>query len=286
MAHPQKYLFETSFDPQDIERRRADAAQKAAETARREEEARLQEEADAIARAAAEAEAEPPPAMFTEEEMSIARTQAYAEGEAAGQVEGQRIIEAQISQALEQAVPQIGKLIDRQHKSDAELRAAAVDTALAAVRKLLPEATRRRGLGEIEAVVRDCLLDMIDEPRIVIRVADEMLDMMRARIDPVTERLGFGGSIVLLAEPGMGPADCRIEWADGGAERLSSKVWQEIDAAVTRLVGHPTQRADLNDTEASPSDATAGQGDDPAQEAAGTDDEPMNAEPATAAVAG
>ena len=281
MAHTQKYLFETSFDPEDIRRRKAEAA----EVARRAEEERLEAEAEAVARAAAEAEAEPPPPMFTEEELSIARTQAYAEGETAGRAEGQRIVEAQISQALEQALPQIGKLIDRQHKSDAELRAASVDIALAAVRKLLPEATRRRGLGEIEAVIRDCLLDMVDEPRIVIRVADEMLDMLRARVEPITERLGFAGSVVLLAEPGMGPADCRIEWADGGAERLSSRVWQEIEAAAVRLVGHQTQRTTSTDTAASPPDAGAGDDESP-DEPPETAEQATNTEPATAAEAG
>ena len=281
MAHTQKYLFETSFDREDIRRRKAEAV----EVARRAEEERLQAEAEAVARAAAEAEAEPPPPMFTEEELSIARTQAYAEGETAGRAEGQRIVEAQISQALEQALPQIGKLIDRQHKSDAELRAASVDIALAAVRKLLPEATRRRGLGEIEAVIRDCLLDMVDEPRIVIRVADEMLDMLRARVEPITERLGFAGSVVLLAEPGMGPADCRIEWADGGAERLSSRVWQEIEAAAVRLVGHQTQRTTSTDTAASPPDAGAGD-DEPPDEPPETAEQPTNTEPATATAAG
>ena len=281
MAHTQKYLFETAFDPEDIRRRKAEAA----EVARRAEEERLEAEAEAVARAAAEAEAEPPPPMFTEEELSIARTQAYAEGETAGRAEGQRIVEAQISQALEQALPQIGKLIDRQHKSDAELRAASVDIALAAVRKLLPEATRRRGLGEIEAVIRDCLLDMVDEPRIVIRVADEMLDMLRARVEPITERLGFAGSVVLLAEPGMGPADCRIEWADGGAERLSSRVWQEIEAAAVRLVGHQTQRTTSTDTAASPPDAGTGD-DEPPDEPPETAEQPTNTEPATATAAG
>lgn len=281
MAHPQKYLFETSFDPEDIRHRQAEAAA----AARRSEEERLRAEAEAVARAAAEAEAEPPPPMFTEEELSIARTQAYAEGETAGRAEGQRIVEAQISQALEQALPQIGKLIDRQHKSDAELRAASVDIALAAVRKLLPEAARRRGLSEIEAVIRDCLLDMVDEPRIVIRVADEMLDMLSARVEPITERLGFAGSVVLLAEPGMGPADCRIEWADGGAERLSSRVWQDIEAAVARLVGHDAHRAAASDTATDPPDTDTGDDEPPAQPPE-TAEHPTSTEPATAAAAG
>ena len=281
MAHSQKYLFETSFDPEDIRLRQAEVAA----AARRAEEERLEAEAEAVARAAAEAEAEPPPPMFTEEELSIARTQAYAEGETAGRAEGQRIVEAQISQALEQALPQIGKLIDRQHKSDAELRAASVEVALASVRKLLPEAARRRGLGEIEAIIRDCLLDMVEEPRIVIRVADEMLDMLRARVEPITERLGFAGSVVLLAEPGMGPADCRIEWADGGAERLSSRVWQEVEAAAARLVGHDAHGATMNGTAQSPPDADASD-NQPSHEPPETADDPLNTEPATAAAAG
>ena len=64
---------------------------------------------------------------------------------------------------------------------------------------------------------------------------DEVLDDLRARVDTIGQRLGFQGSVVLLADPDMGPADCRVDWADGGAERIARNVWDDIDAAVKRM---------------------------------------------------
>ena len=81
------------------------------------------------------------------------------------------------------------------------------------------------------------IAELIDEPRMVIRVADEDLDALSERIDTIAARRGFAGKIVLLAETSVAPGDCRIEWADGGVERDSARLWHDIDLAVARLLG-------------------------------------------------
>ncbi len=224
MADPQPFLFETSFDPEDVRSQR---------------EAELRAARDRV-EAETRIETLPPPPSFTADDIAIARAAAYAEGEAAGAATTAQSIETRLVQALAQIGPQLTRLIEDQRQSDAALAEQAIQVALTITRKLLPELSRRRGLGEIEAVIRTCLQDMIEEPRIVIRVSDGLLDIMRARLQGMVESIGFAGSVVLLAEPSMGPADCRVEWADGGAERLSDRLWQEIDQAVARVLDYPT----------------------------------------------
>ena len=46
---------------------------------------------------------------------------------------------------------------------------------------------------------------------------------------------GFSGRVVVVAEARIGPADARIEWADGGVERNTEQVWQEIEAIIERF---------------------------------------------------
>lgn len=211
MAKSQRFLFDTSFDL-DVPDLEDEATEEAVETP----------------------EPEPPP-TFTEEDMAAARAAARAEGEAAGRAEATASVERQAAEAMTVIGDRVGTLLEAQHGQDAELSGQAVEAALAMVRKLFPDLARRKGMAEIEAVIGECLGDLMDEPRIVIRVADPMLDMLKARIGEITGRLGFDGAVVLLAEPSLGPSDVKVEWADGGAERISEKLWAEMEAAAARL---------------------------------------------------
>ncbi|MCA8909402.1 MAG: hypothetical protein KDA49_12755 [Rhodospirillaceae bacterium] len=225
----QKFLFETSFDPEDIRRAK-------------EAEARRKREAErAAAEAAAKAVVQPEPELphFSEDDVEAARAAGYAEGEDAGRAEALNGIERHLADMIEQIPGTLGALVTAQKQSDADLVEHAVGIAVTVGRKLFPELARRRGLVEIEAVVRDCLAEMIDEPRLVIRVSDEMLDMVRARLDTLVAESGFEGAIVCMADPAMGPSDCRVDWADGGAERLSSRLWEEVEATIGRFFDYP-----------------------------------------------
>src|SRR3546814_19232242 len=77
---------------------------------------------------------------------------------------------------------------------------------------------------------------MIEEPRLVLRVSDGILYLIKPRIDVLTMRSGFAGRVVILAEDGMVDGDCRIEWADGGVERSAARLSTEIEAAVIRAL--------------------------------------------------
>ena len=97
------------------------------------------------------------------------------------------------------------------------------------------------------------ITDLIDEPRMVIRVADADLDALSEQIDTIATRRGFAGKVVLLAEPSVASGDCRIEWADGGVERDSARLWHDIDLAVARLLGDGHDRPDVSGTARHPS---------------------------------
>lgn len=130
----------------------------------------------------------------------------------------------------------------------------AVAIALQLVRKIVPGLSARHGLGEIEELVRTAMPDLLDEPRVVVRVHDSLLDALREHIDPVAADGGFEGDFVLLADPGVAVGDCRIEWADGGVERDTKRLWQEIEEAVSRHFGDPGTAGEA--TQRQPADAS------------------------------
>jgi flagellar assembly protein FliH len=210
---PEKFLFETSFG--------------------QDQEAALKKTA----------EAPPEPAYFDHD-----LAQARADGMAAGKEAGRREALQSVESAAAEALTAIGRHLPTLKESvtamqERQLR-AAVDVSAAMVRKFLPRMAQDNGLREIEAVVRDAMTRLRDEPRIVIRVCDALLDTVKARVGTLAGDTGFEGKIVFLAEEGMGPSDVRVEWADGGAERDTARIWQDIGEAIRHITSTPLGSSD------------------------------------------
>lgn len=178
----------------------------------------------------------PPEPTFSAAELAAARAAGYGDGHAAGVKEAMASTERQVAQAL-------AALAERLAAADAALaeigdarmrEAVAVAAAVAA--KLTPEIVRDHAVTAIEAFVAECLAQAADEPQIVVRVADPLLDALRARIDPLVAATAFRGKLILIADPSVAVPDCRVEWADGGASTGYARAPQAIDAMVERYL--------------------------------------------------
>jgi flagellar assembly protein FliH len=127
-----------------------------------------------------------------------------------------------------------------------DIAAARADAHAAAVRdgaRLALDVARRfagnllaiGAAGEIETLLRQCLESLHGEARIVLRVAPEAFDVLGPRIDGLAPSIGFDGKIVLVGDASLAGTACRVEWADGGAERDDTAAWAAIDAIIDRL---------------------------------------------------
>ncbi len=173
---------------------------------------------------------------FSEADLEAARAQAFAEGREAGAEETKQAIAQRADLALEVIAERL-QTVERTHAEAQTLaQEAAARLALTIARKVLPELSRQNALTEIEGLVRECLTELQDEPRVVVRVHDAMLDPLRQRLDRVTSATGYTGKVVLLTSQTLDEIDCRVEWADGGAERNTEGLWQEIDRVIERTL--------------------------------------------------
>lgn len=171
---------------------------------------------------------------FSAAELEAARQSAHAAGLAAGLDQAHRGYERQAAQALEEAARQFADLHKQQAMSNQMVQRNAVEVAISVVRKLFPGLEARDGLAEIERLVTDSLQRIPDQPRVVVRVNDALMPALQGRLQHISNASAFPGQLVLLADDRLGRGDCRVEWADGGAERLGERIWAEIDAAIER----------------------------------------------------
>ncbi|MEH6630588.1 MAG: FliH/SctL family protein [Halopseudomonas aestusnigri] len=193
------------------------------------------------------------------DDFELAKQTAYSEGFANGQEEAHgkasETNEAQVVQVLEQVTQELSGL-DHSHQQTLEgLQSISMEVALKAIQKLFPSLEHSSTLDEITLVFRECLDRLPQEPRLVIRVSDTTLDDVQERLEKVASKSGFTGHLVFLSEPGMSPSDVRVEWAEGGAERNSAEMRQEIETILSRAItnlslpGDPGQTSALSDQE-------------------------------------
>jgi len=187
-----------------------------------------------------------------QQQLQQAREEGRQQGFEEGRVQARNDLEAQIVQQMERMLAACQALAEQRAdlQKQEERRAARIAHAIAS--RLAPTLLAHQPLNEIEALVADCLDGCRRESRIVVRVADEMVEPLKERLEVLKGRSSFAGQIVLLGEPEMTRGDCRVEWPDGGAERDVSALEDRIADAVERFVNEWTGPESSADTETPP----------------------------------
>lgn len=186
----------------------------------------------------------PPPPMFSEQELQLARDQAFEAGKRAGIHEAEAAtlrLTATALQSLSTGLMALGRdyveLAGRRERN-------AVRAAMAVARRLLPALVEREGAAELEALFAEQLSHLVEEPRLTVRIHEAILEETRQRLTEMTEGVGFEGRLMVIADPAVAVGDGRIEWADGGMERSQARFWQDVDAAVERGLGSAMEADD------------------------------------------
>lgn len=173
---------------------------------------------------------------FTAAELEAEKGKAFAAGHAAGVAEATTELASRNAAGSEAIARRFAETFARLEQHRGESVQTAVAAAAAMMRKLLPALGRSEAAGEIEALVRDCLGRLHDEPKIVIRLHQNLVDTFRSRLEEMADQAGFSGRVVVVADPRVGDGDAKVEWADGGVERNTQLVWQEIGDIIERFV--------------------------------------------------
>jgi flagellar assembly protein FliH len=205
MPAPQKYLFDVSFDAPDAHNGAADA-------------------------------------RFTRAELDAARAEGIEAGRAQGLAAAAAAAERDIAAALEAIVRGIAVIAAERETLTRNVESEVIGVLRTIVQSAVPALCRVNPLAELEAMVTRCLAEVLDEPRLVLRVSDALFDAMQQRVGAIAQSGGYAGKIVLLADDTLAPGDGRVEWADGGAERDTRRIAHDIDAFFARTLAAPAAR--------------------------------------------
>lgn len=206
-------------------------------------------------------EPEAPP-MFDEATLEAERQAAYAQGRADGvalmRAEAEAAEAAAASRALEAIAGGVAAALRTAEEAGETALAAAPLATARAVGLAFPAFQRAHGRQEIMATVRDALERAIDEPRLVVRLAEADFEAIEPELAGVAHRAGFPGRIVTLEDAGIAEGDVRVEWADGGLARDVDRLARLIADALGDLAAAHAPQDNPNAAAAEAAGTTAG----------------------------
>lgn len=170
--------------------------------------------------------------VYTDEQITEIQKACFSDGVAAGEAAALSGIEQRIAVTLDQIKDQYENLLaEATAHISSNLRQSA-ELALEISRVLIPELISRQPTAEIEKLFMECIAHLKAEPRIVIRIEESLIDRLREHIDHIAHQAGYPGKVILIAIPDALPAQCQIEWSDGGVTHRS----REQQALIERKV--------------------------------------------------
>lgn len=174
--------------------------------------------------------------VYTEEQLLLAKDQAFALGRSEGLLEAKQQQEERIAEMLKKTMALAEKLSQNEGQRDIEKFMDTVKLGMQVVRKLLPKFASQCALQEIENVIVQEVGIRKDEPRIAVTIPTVHLEALKSRIDGIALEKGYAGKVILLTDDALPPTDCRVEWADGGAERIYERLSSQIETEFTKAI--------------------------------------------------
>lgn len=167
---------------------------------------------------------------YSAEEVEQIRREALAAGKQAASAEATHA-QAIALGALAQGTHTLIQQYDLQLQA---LKVQSANLALAVGRKLAGAALEGAPHQDVLGFISDCMNKLHLEPRLVIRVPPQTAEFIKGQIESLGDRHGFTGRVIVLPEPAMSGAACRIEWADGGVEQDLEATFAAIQEHVAR----------------------------------------------------
>lgn len=192
---------------------------------------------------------DPPRPAYSEDQLAAAvaaaREQARAEAEAETRAACEASLERQRVGALETIATELTAARTMLESHLAARAAASRELALAVARALVPEALAREPIADVEAMVRDLIARLQDQPRLELRLAPELAATAEADLRRAAEDAGYHGLFEIVADPALSPGDARLLWQDGLAARDLGRLEAEAAALVDAWL--PADRNDCNE---------------------------------------
>lgn len=186
---------------------------------------------------------------YTPDEVEQIRREAFAEGERSTTAMAQAQIAAAVGQIAGDCQGALAALARVAH----DHRVHSAELALAAARKIADSALERFPQAPVAAAMVELAREIEAQPRLLVRVAPDLVEAVQAELEAAAQAIGFSGQIIARADPALPSAAFHLDWGEGRAafdpEAAAARVAEALDAALAAEGLHaelllPPQEAD------------------------------------------
>lgn len=203
----------------------------------------------------------------------------YKEGHASGYDEGKKdgydqsiqSIDNKTNQTITAITPLLQTLLQAETEREERFEREALTLSLTIVKKLFPVAIQKIGPEEVEASIKEILIDQTGQNNIIIDVSPDVEERMNAHIQSLGASLGGTDKIVINPNMDLPSGQCQLSWNHGGAAKDIDSVAISIVETLQDLLGI-TDPVNF-DTAALPQEQEGEAIEEPAQENPEIDDD-------------
>ena len=188
---------------------------------------------------------------FSEEDLRIARDEAFAKGKEHGINEKAKTIELNIIATLEKLDGNFDSLFKLQRKTATSNLNDAMLLAGTISRKIFPTLNERGALEEVESMIVEAMKKVLEEPKVSICIHPDIEPALKKHIEPLMKKANYKAEIQIISNKDIPLGDCSVEWESGGAYRNTESLLQEIDEIVESNLqeAHEIINSNYEDTE-------------------------------------
>lgn len=174
--------------------------------------------------------------VYTESDVIALKAEAFEQGLSEGQNQSRQGLETTVAETVTSIGAQFEQLMTSHVEKIHAVKQESAELAYTIASKFAPALIELAPETEVRQLIEDCLVDLYDEPRIVIRANEDVCQKISEKINEITSRSAFPGNLILLADDTQHPGDCRVEWADGGTERRLADIQARLKEVIDRFI--------------------------------------------------
>jgi flagellar assembly protein FliH len=159
---------------------------------------------------------------------------ARAEGFNQGQAEANAGIDRASGEALRAIANMMQMMLGRLGDEATSLRHDAAEVAVAAAKIVATTALDAFGEEAIEDIVQTAIAQLRDVPRLIVRVAPELVESIEARLAGCAREAGFVGEIVVRGDLDARNGDCVLDWGDASITHNRESAFAAIEKAAEK----------------------------------------------------
>ena len=170
-----------------------------------------------------------------QQKKEAARAEIFNEGRQQGYTEAQQSVEANIARQLEALNGHIQQVLQNQKAANEVMTKEIVDVARQISQVVLPVTYTEETFREVEKNIKDCLNPLHNDTQLRIQLSPANFAESCKRLETLLQDSAHQGKLHFQENPTLGPFECRIDWVDGGLERIEARIWAECEKRIEQF---------------------------------------------------